>query len=446
MGILDEKGQSVDSIRQKKTVGKEIGRVQVHETLKFKDTGLSVEEARAAMLAAGETPRGILTSVVNEVAKNPVKNVQVPATPQAAPSREKKKTPTQAQLTLINPDGTDGETVLVTAKSTFELNSLIQRNSSLAQKNKKRIRVEFIDPNAPVEDDVEEIPVAVASTPVVSEEPITIESEEETPVEVTENNKFRCEIRQEDGEWIAEIAYKTGGGVERFTAPSRKALNMKLLEGKAHGTLRVREAIRREKYGVELDQFYTLPDYMTQEAFDALPEPAQQGIVDAIAMQEAMTLHKVHPEFYITEENSKKMQQFLNHKKLPFTLTNLTYAYEELAEADELETRPIPKAIPSVSRPQTSAGDSAAAAIAVQAVPTASALLPAHAGQVRKRVSTGLQPAQSSAITTELETTVAEEAVKTKSEPSEAELRSMPLSELKKLQAASLKPQANRRF
>jgi hypothetical protein len=414
---------------------------KVGEVAKFRDKGPSVEEARAAMLAAGETPQGLLVSVAKDVAKAAGGNL--PVTPQAAPSRVNKKTPTQARLTLINADGTDGETALITAKSTFELNSLIQRNNALAQKNKKRIRVEFIDPEAPVAQEEVVVQPTIQVTESIPAAPV-VNDDDNDPVEVTENNKFRCEIRQEDGEWVAEIAYKTGGGVERFTAPSRKALNIKLLEGKAHATLRVREAIRREKYGVELDQFYTLPDYMTQEAFDALPEPAQRGIVDAIAMQEALLLHKLHPEFYITEENSKKMQQFLNHKGLPFTVTNLTYAYEELAEADELETRPTPKTAPSVSQPQTPAGDSAAA---VQTTPVASATsaLPAPVSGVRKRGTTGLQPAQSSAVTTELETIVPEEPAQP-SEPSEAELRSMPLSELKKLQAKSLKPQGQRRF
>ena len=420
---------------------------KVGEVAKFKDRGPSVEEARAAMLAAGETPQGLMISVSKEVAKDATKTgAVVPSAPVAAPSRAARKTPTQARLTVINPDGADGETVLITAKSTFELNSLIQRNNALAQKNKKRIRVEFIDPENPAPEEGVDGVVPQYVQALTEPAAQVLEVEDETPVEVTDNNKFRCEIRQEDGEWIAEITYKTGGGVERFTAPSRKALNMKLLEGKAHGTLRVREAIRREKYGVELDKFYTLPDYMTQEAFDALPEAAQRGIVDAVAMQEALMLHKMHPEFYITEENSKKMQQFLNHKELPFTVTNLTYAYEELAEAEELEVRPTPRAIPSVPNLQTSAGDSAAAGTAAQAASTASAT-PAPVGPVRKRVSTGLQPGQSSVVTTELETTVPkEEAGKQSSEPTEAELRSMPLSELKALHKSSLKPQGNRRF
>jgi nitrogen fixation protein FixH len=411
---------------------------KVGEVAKFKDRGPSVDEARAAMLAAGETPAGLLIQTTKEVAKAAGGNL--PVVPVAAPSRVQRKTPTQARLTLLNPDGTDGETTVITAKSTFELNGIISRNNQMAQKNKKHIRVDFIDPN----ESVQEVETLNASAAVVVE-PHAAVADEDEPVEVTENAKFRLEIKQTDGKWIAEIAYKTGGGVERFEATSRKALNMKLLEGKAHATLRVREAIRREKYGVQLDEFYTLPDYMTQEAFDSLPQPAQQGIVDAVAMNEALTLHKIHPEFYITEENSEKMQRFLNNKKLPYTVTNLVYAYEELAEAEELETRPVPTPAPSVSRAQTPAGDSAAAGRVPTVVPATSDL-PVPVSAVRKRVSTGLQPGQSSTVSTELESVPTEEAAKPSSEPTEAELRSMPLSELKKTYKASLKPQGQRRF
>ena len=407
---------------------------KVGDTLKFRDLGPSLEEARKKMLEAGETPKGLLVSVVKEVAKTEPAGTP-PVVPVAAPSKVTQKTPTQARLTIINPDGTDGESQLVTANSTFELNSLLQRNHALAQKNKKNIRVELIDPNLVADPErTIEVPEILE---VVEQPTVVVEEEKEEPVEVLENNKFRIEIRQEDGEWTAEITYKTGGGVERFTAPSRKALNMKLAEGKAHGTLRVREAIRREKYGVELDQTYTLPDYLTKEAFDALPEPAQQAIVESVAVQETLMFHKLHPEFYITEENSIRMQKFLKNKGLPFTATNFTYAYEELAEADELETRPIQK-IESVSvpKPPTQAGDSAAAAKDITP--------PAPVVTVRKRGTTGLMPAQSSVVTAELETTVTPEAAPKSSEPSEAELRSIPLTELKQRYRATLKPQSRR--
>src|SRR5271154_1829767 len=169
---------------------------KVGEVVKFRDKGPSVEEARAAMLAAGETPQGLLVSVAKDVAaqqKAAGGNLPViPVVPVAAPSRVSRKTPTQARLTLLNPDGTEGETTVVTAKSTFELNSLISRNNMLAQKNKKHIRVEFIDPETIVTNE----PVREESAIVESvTEPVqTAVDDKPATVEVVENAKFRGEI------------------------------------------------------------------------------------------------------------------------------------------------------------------------------------------------------------------------------------------------------------
>lgn len=411
----------------------------------FRDKGASVEEARAAMLKAGETPKGLLDAHAREVAKtNPN---DVPAVPVAAPSRLAKKTPTQAWFTMVDAEGNPkSQRELVTAANTVELQQIINRNHANAVSKGFRIKVDFVDPENPVTGNEPEETQEETLEEAAVVAPVTTEEEPETSSEVIDNNKFHGELRQENGEWIAEISYKNGGGTERFAGKTRKEVFMKILEGKAHATLRIREAIRREKYGVELDQVYTLPDYMTQEAFDTLPEPAKQAIIDTIAVQEAHTLHQLHPEFYITEENSIKMQKFLTHKNLPYTATNLTYAYQELLEADELEIRPAPaKVEPSVSRPATSAGDSAAASAAPVAPATVQPA-PAAVGPVRKRGTTGLKPSQSSVAPTELETPTKTEEANKPRELSEAELRALPLSELKKLARSTFKPQGNRRF
>ena len=278
----------------------------------------------------------------------------------------------------------------------------------------------------------------VVQEPVVAVEPPVAVVEPAAQVEKIENAKFSLEIKHEDGEWVAEITYKNGAGVERFTAPSRNALNLKLLEGKANATLRVREAIRREKYGTDLDKVYTLPEYMTQEAFDALPALAQQGMIDTLATQEAYALHSVHPEFYINENNSLKIQKFLNKRDLPFTVRNMEFAYYELEESDELDSRPKPEIVaPSVPATTPSAEDSAAAAASSAPVASATPAPAAPAVAVRKRGTTGLRPGDSSAGNTELEQT---EESQTPREPSEAELRKLPLSELQKLARKTYKP------
>ena len=85
--ILDGKGPSVDSVRKLKSTATEVGRVRVEDTLRFKDSGPSVEEARAAMLAAGETPQGLVLETASKVAKAGGGNV--PVVPVAAPSRRR---------------------------------------------------------------------------------------------------------------------------------------------------------------------------------------------------------------------------------------------------------------------------------------------------------------------------------------------------------------------
>ena len=278
---------------------------------------------------------------------------------------------------------------------------------------------------------IAEVPLTPPNIPVVIAE---VPAQEDK----VENSKFSARIFQEDGEWVAEIVYKNGAGTERFTAASKQALNLKLLEGKGNATLRVRESIRREKYGTELDKVYTLPDYMTQEAFDAMPALAQQGMIDTIATQEAFQLHQAHPEFYINEENSLKIQKFLNKRELPFTVRNMEYAYYELEESEELDSRPTPQLVaPSVIAPAPRVEDSAPAAAPATAPVSTVAAPAAPAVVTRKRGTTGLRPGDSSAANTELDQT--EESQKS-SEPSEAELRKLPLSELQARARKTFKP------
>lgn len=330
--------------------------VPVEKVLRFKDKGVSVEEARRNMLAAGEAPKGLL----QEVRKNKDAGGNTPYTPE------------------------------------------------------------------PVAEEIPE-PAAVApAAPVAAVEPPVPAA---PIVERRENAKFILEIRQDGGEWVGEITYKNGAGSERFVAPSRNELNMKLLEGKAHGTLRVRESIRREKYGVELDKAYELPDNITQKDFDAMPQGGKELVLDALATNAGNIFKDLHPEYYPTSTNSDKIQKFLRNqqnglaKGLPITLKNLEYAFAELSETDEeFEFRPEPKfesVAPSVPAIAPLAEDSAPAALATAPVSTVAApATPAIA--LRKRGTTGLRPGDSSAANTELEQPKESQQP---SEPSVAELR-----------------------
>lgn len=402
------KGPSVDSVRAKATDGK----VRVGDVSQFKDTGLSVEDAKKAMDAAGESPRGIRGTGGN----TPV--VQQPATP-AVP------TANQVKLTLLELDGSDGESTIFTidpAKADNQtvfpngaaLRAAIMNVHARAQKAGRQLRVDALVPGqeiAPVPPVSSEPAVPVQVNSVVSEQ---VNS---APAERLETVKFVLEIRQDNGKWIGEITYKNGSGVERFEANTRKELDMKLLEGKANATLKVREVIRREKYGVELDSHYQLPNYVTQEEWDAMKPAQQQLTIDTIAAQQAMIFKQEHPDYYPTSGNTEKISKFLDHavnpethqRGLPYTARNLAYAFEELLGEGELEIRPEPvqASVPSAPVVAAPAGDSAAPATTV-----------------RKRGSTGLLPGNSTVVTSPIETTE-EKAPKIPQEPSVAELRQL---------------------
>lgn len=318
-----------------------------------------------------------------------------------------------------------------------------QAPSGIAGEFRKNAAVGAVIPAAvPVVTVPEPAPVLVPEPVVPTVAAVEIAPAVPVPVpapqaERIETSQFVAEIRQEDGQWVAEIIYKTGGGTEKFEALTRKALDLKLLEGKANGTLRVRKAVRREKYGADLDKSYTLPEGVTNETFAAMPEAARAAVIDSLAMQDALSFRELHPEFYGTEENSDKLQKFLFKQNYPITTRNLEYAFEELMESDELEIRPTPKVVvaPSVPSPAPRVEDSAPAAVSVAPVAPATPTPPAPAVLVRKRGTTGLQPGYSSAADAELD--APEEGSKPR-ELSEAELRALPPAELKKQYQATM--------
>jgi len=379
---------------------------------RIRDKGISVEEARKQMLQAGEVPTGIASET--RANKAVLGDAPLPAPVERKAVVHPLADAVGARFYVINEDGSEEEPIEV-AESGAKLEGTIRRAHLQAQNQKKTIRVEILKEGGEVEEATPApaaAPVAPATAPVVVEEDKT---------ERIENNRFVCEISQKNGEWVAEIQYKNGAGMERFTAPTKNALTMKLLEGKGNATLRVREAIRREKYGVELDKVYKLPDYLTQAGFDALPEDARIAILDTVASEDGEKFKKSHPEYYGCEENSLKIQKFLDKRELPYTFRNLEYAFEELMDSEELILRPAPKNLaPSVSAPAALTGDSVVPAAPVVAAPAA-APAPAPAASVRKRGSTGLRPGHSSSANTELEP-APEESQKPK-EPSVAELR-----------------------
>ena len=344
---------------------------KVSEVLKFKDGGPSVEEARKAMFAAGENPKG-----ESQAGAPPV----VVAPPAVVPP----------------------------------------------------VAAEVLEPE--FEEEIPAVPPAAVPVPAtVVPTPVTV-----TPpkVERIETAQFVGEIKQEGGKWVAEIRYKTGAGTERFIENSRNELMLALLAGKGHATLRVNKAVRREKLGwSELDHQYPLPENTTVEKFEKLPDEQQDAMIWTIASQQIILFHDKHPEFYKTPDNAKAVNDFLVEHKLPITLRNLEYAFEDLTESDLLDKRPEvapAREIPTPSlapEPAPARTDSAPTPATPAPAPAAAPAAAAPAVVVRKRGTTGLQPGQSSSPT---EPGSQEDGGNSR-EPSEAELRKLPLSELKRI-------------
>jgi hypothetical protein len=373
--------------------GTVVSHKRVEDVLKFKDEGLSVEEAKKAMIAAGEAPRGIA-------------GVRTGAQPTATVVVE--ETPTTQ--------------VLPTTDENFDDELEIQSSPDMTTEPQPKPRV--VVPTAP--------PAPAPQRPTV---------------ERVETDKFVGEIRQEGGKWVAELTYKNGGGVERWVAPKKNDLMLELLKGKGHATLRVKEAVRREKLGssADLDKYYPLPDGISAEAFDKLPEEQQHAMLYTIASQQTLAFRDAHPEFYATSKNAAMINDFLTRRQLPITVKNLDFAYQDLQDNDLLEVRPgapVPTPVaPSLEpapTPQPARTDSVPAVVTPAAVPTATpAALPPGAVVRKRGYPTGLQPGQSS-TPSELERTT--EAGDKDRELSEAELRK--LSEIGKPVSAELKRRA----
>lgn len=274
---------------------------------------------------------------------------------------------------------------------------------------------------------VEVKPEPVQKIEEVKQPEVVAEQEPKQPqIERVETKDFVGELKQENGQWVGEIRYKNGAGTEKFTAPTQRALTLKILEGKGHASLKVRKVIREQKYGIETDKSYVF-EGLTQEEYDSLPDRARQELLDKKAMEAAIAWKRDHPEYINTNENWTTIKKFLDNKELPYTYNNLEYAYSILTEDEQLELRePV-----VVETPKSE--DSAPAVVKEQIAP---AVVPETAPvvQPRKRGTTGLQPGFSS-VSLELEESGDGNEPR---ELSEAELKALPLSEHKRLYKESL--------
>lgn len=470
---LIQKGPSVDDVRLRKADGK----VKATDVLAFQPGGLTVEEAREAMLAAGEAPRGSKLEAKPAAPrtdpelknrwdraidkKNGVKEFSSasekwnrrsdPGQGQKPSTTVKVDLPAREEAPVTSPTSFDGGYLIRFTYPNGEQETIEAANRVQMIREVKRRQAWLMSKGVSAEVEIAEIGTdgetvesvktdigAGAPEPKISADGSKIEAEPAqrgtggpSSPERLETSKFVLDVAQEDGQWVAKVSYKNGSGTEAFYADSRKALLMKVLEGKAHATLKVREVLRRDQYHDDLDKVYDIPGY-SQESFEALTPESQALVIDSIAAKAAIEFIHTTPEFFGNATNKDMLLTFLHKRNLPITVTNLKYAFAELA--DDLEQRPQTKvSVPETPAPAvaTVAADSApttaAAPTAASAAPTPAA---APTTEVRKRGSFGFKPGFTSLAPSEFEESTA--SGKKTNELSEKEARSIPLEELAK--------------
>lgn len=435
------------------------------QLLKFKPSGPSVDEARAAMLAAkepattfrqgvkvprfieeanrgqgGNTPVAVesvapvtVRTPQNDIADEPVRNVEV------RDARATRALKFNAQQKLKQAGYRNGEAVsvdqILAAGVTKE-----EAEALLGYPIETEATVEEIpEPAAAV------IPPAEPSAPPVERVPVEAE-------ETFTGDFFTGKIFRDGKSWVAEIVYKNGAGTERFTASSKNGLLSELTKAKAHATNKIRQEMANRKRILKGEfqkpdswedfwkVFYEKFD-LTVEAYNALPEKTRLELIDKINEIGAIEFMQDYAdEYYATLDNYESMCKYLDKERIPITKRNLEKAYFHLSEFGLLETKPeqvdVPAAAPAVAAtPEVSAQpvatpvEDSTVAPTPAASPSAPASAPA-AAPVRKRAVSGLIPGSSSASSGSTERS--EDRNKPR-ELSEKELRTMPMSDLKRI-------------
>jgi len=391
-----------------------MGWTKVQDVLQHKDKGISVEDARKAMLEAGEAPSGIAV----EKAKNVKVGVKGPVAvaPRFARQLEASQDGLEQEFTEEEPGK-----VTETKRPPVPVQTVeVPEDEETG---------DIAEPTAP--------PVKAAQAPTPEKQP---------KVERIETDQFLAEIRQEGGKWIAELQYKNGAGTERWSATTKNELMMELLKGKGNATLRVKEAVRRERLGgPKLDKEYSLPESISPEKFNAYPDEVKTQVIEAIALKNASLFRDLHPEFIATDNNGSRLNEFLKENNLPMTVRNLEHAFESLLEENKLDVRktaPVAATvITEAKKTPTVTEDSVAGEDDEPAAPAAKPVV-APVTTIRKRGTTGLRPGDSSLPA---DGDAVPETGNKSRELSEAELRAMPMADLKRIVIGQRKANAANR-
>jgi len=167
-----------------------------------------------------------------------------------------------------------------------------------------------------------------------------------------ENDQFVATVVEAaDGTCTATIDYKNGARQEKWVTASKDELTKALLTSKGHASLRVKEAVRRERLGgPKLDKQYQLPENISPEKFNRYPDEVKTQVIEAIALKNASLFRDLHPEFMATDKNGLALNAFLQENNFPMTVRNLEYAFECLLEENKLDVKKAQPAQPAPAR------------------------------------------------------------------------------------------------
>ena len=404
---------------RKNNAGVEVPIISATNLLKYKPN-LDVEAARKAMEASGEAPGSLSIRAGNQARRAAFQQAQL-----ARMSTADARAAAQAAYDMTVQGVVDG-TIVVTDNGPKNL-----------------LTLQYSDGQAPTVRPVSapEVAAKVVTVRTAADQragitqPVTVPTARDLRAERIDTPQFYGEIKQDGGQWVAELVYKNGAGTERFAAPTKNALMFKLLEGKGHATVQVRRVTNDiKRRSVEYEKTYKFK--MSQADFDKVSPEARQELIDAEAARAAIQFKEAHTDdFYPTAYNSQKLMDLLDSKQAIVSVANLEKAFEELSANDELEVR-TETVTPYVPEGAAELEDSNSPVVVASAVSTP-AVVPTPEPVVRKRGTLGLMPgfASSGATTSELDGT---EDGNQPRELSVAELKALTPAQHRALYQASL--------
>jgi len=289
----------------------------------------------------------------------------------------------------------------------------------------------------------------VPALQVVPEPQVVPDSEPQGKRVVSDDKLSKISYYKDGKDWILEIESKNGHGTQRFLATSKDDLIQKLGVAQANATKKIHDYKEEIEFGDRADTWDTVFNFMRDdlhislEDYGKMPQQVKDLTIANIQAEQVRSFQSEYPNYYYTENNFKKISQYLEKREIPMTFHNLRLAWNKLTDDDMLDIRPeeatqeapVVASVPvSVQPAAPVVANSTSAAVSTAAPASAAPAATAPAPVARKRGTTGIMPGSSAATQT-----VTEESTKPRI-LSEAELKAMDLKDLKRIAQQAWKP------